>query len=529
VGADALIGARIGDYVIEERIAAGGMGVVYRAVHPLLKRAVAVKVVRPESATDEVLSQRFLREAQALAAIRHPGIVGIENFGKLPDGREYMVMEYLDGETLEARFVRQKKLSLEQLLPLLDETLEALAAAHAVGVVHRDLKPSNIFLLAGSSKQKVKLLDFGLAKQHRGLGAVNTQASMVGGTPQYVSPEQANGQTATARSDLYSFGVMVFELLTGKLPFAGQGWAELVAGHLTRPAPRLKEAWPGAPRAMDLLVARLLEKNPEGRPASAEEVRIELQIVRRELQTRRTQTDHPLQGPTDPLLSSDRVEAAMGARNARTTRVLPVAGRPLAGFVLGLGALGAVGAIAAWALAAPRAPTAPTAPTVPPVPPPVAAAELPPVPGKSLEPPSSAQQPAVANVVREPPDEPEPSAPVAKKSASPRAIDQAVLRQMTNELKTGKFANEFEKEKSPGLPRTNGVRSQCLRADWKPGAREFLQKVQRSRMTDAADVEALRLIDRQGVEFRKELDRSKTAEDCELFFIEVSSWALGGP
>jgi tRNA A-37 threonylcarbamoyl transferase component Bud32 len=283
---DPLLGQRVGDYVIEERVAAGGMGVVYRAVHPLLKRKVAVKVMLPEAAQDAEHSARFVKEAQTLAALQHKGIVNVENFGRLKTGEQFMVMEWLEGETLDALLRREGKLSLSKLLPLLDQMLDALGAAHDAGVVHRDLKPSNVFLVRhASGPGYVKLVDFGLAKMEAQLRSrvPGELASIVAGTPHYISPEQAQGLKATPRSDLYSFGGMLFELLTGRLPFRGSSWAELVSAQLRREAPRLSSVLTGTPPALDALCAELLRKNPAERPASAQMVRARLKQALREV------------------------------------------------------------------------------------------------------------------------------------------------------------------------------------------------------------------------------------------------------
>jgi tRNA A-37 threonylcarbamoyl transferase component Bud32 len=279
---DPLIGLKLGDYVVEEHIAAGGMGLVYRARHPLLKRTVAVKVLRAKYARDAEQTQRFLTEAQTLSSIRHQGIVDVFNFGLLPDGRQYMMMEFLAGETLDDLLKREGKLATEVALALADQMLEALGAAHKVGVVHRDLKPSNIFLVQQSNGTRlVKLLDFGLAKQLKPDAEWDpkAKASLIGGTPQYISPEQAEGLAATPRSDLYALGGVLFQMLSGRVAFVGDEAGQLLRAHLSVPAPTLSSVLPGTPRELDALVAQLLEKQPARRPASAEEVRARLKEV----------------------------------------------------------------------------------------------------------------------------------------------------------------------------------------------------------------------------------------------------------
>ena len=283
------------------------MGLVYRAVHPKLKRLAAVKVLRAQYAQAAEHAERFLREGQALAGLHHKGIVGVENFGTLPDGRQYMVMEVLEGESLEALLAREGPLAPKRALPLMDEVLDALGAAHGAGVVHRDLKPSNVFLVqprGGSSY--VKLVDFGLAKV--GVVAAGAKASVVAGTPQYISPEQAQGLAATARSDLYCLGGMLFELLTGRVPFEGRSWAELVSAQLRQEAPRLSSLLEGVPPALDALVAELLQKDPGKRPPSCEAVRSRLRAAHRAMENQPTLVLKaravPLPAPTKPMLAT---------------------------------------------------------------------------------------------------------------------------------------------------------------------------------------------------------------------------------
>lgn len=289
MGKDPLIGQRLGDYVVEEVVAAGGMGIVYRAKHPLLGRSVAVKVLRAQYARDQVQTARFLQEAQVLSGLRHPGLVDVFNFGHLADGRQYMMMELLAGETLGQLLQREGKLPAARALALVDQMLEALAAAHKAGVVHRDLKPSNVFLARQSDGNvRLKLLDFGLAKQLApGEGALpGAKASLVGGTPQYISPEQAEGLAATARSDLYAVGGMLFQMLSGRVAFVGDEWGYLLRAHVTVPAPALSTVLPNVARPLEQLVAQLLEKKPERRPASADEVRREVARLQESLEAK---------------------------------------------------------------------------------------------------------------------------------------------------------------------------------------------------------------------------------------------------
>jgi eukaryotic-like serine/threonine-protein kinase len=287
---DALIGAQIGEYKVVERIGLGGMGIVYRGEHPVIGKQVAIKVLKPDLAQDKEQAQRLLEEARAVSAVGHRGIVDIFGFGQLPDGRQYLVMEFLVGEALDGALSRGR-MSLVRALEILEDVCQALAAVHARAIVHRDLKPSNIFLMKQpDGAVVVKLLDFGLAKQSaaRGLPTAQTNELRVVGTPDYLAPEQARGLPVSDRSDLYSLGVMIFELVTHKLPFSGPTPMDVATHHVVTPAPRIRELDPELPEALDTLVASLLEKDAEARPASALEVKATLGQVRRGLQQKST-------------------------------------------------------------------------------------------------------------------------------------------------------------------------------------------------------------------------------------------------
>jgi serine/threonine-protein kinase len=298
---DPLVGQRLGDFVVEAAVAAGGMGVVYRARHPLIGRLAAIKVLKPEFAADREQTDRFLKEAQSLAAIKHRGIIEIIGFGNTTDGRQYMATEFLEGESLEKVIAREAPMGAMHVLSLVDEMLNALSAAHKSQVVHRDLKPSNVFLATQSTGERiVKLLDFGLAKQSPvTLADVQegplAKASLVAGTPEYIAPEQARGLAAGPRTDLYCVGVMMFEMLSGTLPFKAESVIEMLKKHVYEPAPKLSERVSNLPEALVDLVTQLLEKDPEKRPGSAELVRQTAQRITRQMQQESTiQRPNPL-------------------------------------------------------------------------------------------------------------------------------------------------------------------------------------------------------------------------------------------
>src|SRR3954469_8614947 len=286
---DPLIGQRLGDFVVEQPLAAGGMGVVYRAKHPLIGRQAAIKVLKPEFAADAEQTDRFLKEAQALSAIKHRGIIEIIGFGNTPDGRQYMTTEFLDGESLEAVIGREGPMPAMRVLGLSEEILPPLSGAHKSQGVHRDLKPSNVFLAhQWTGERIVKLLDFGLAKQSPVTLAEVAEgplakASLVAGTPEYIAPEQARGLAPTPRTDLYCVGVMMFEMLSGTLPFKADSIVEMLKKHVYEAPPLLSGRVSNLPDALYDLVGQLLEKDPEKRPASAEIVRQQVQRLTRQL------------------------------------------------------------------------------------------------------------------------------------------------------------------------------------------------------------------------------------------------------
>ncbi|MFO0599992.1 MAG: protein kinase [Myxococcaceae bacterium] len=276
---DPVIGSEVSGYRVTSRLGSGGMGIVYEGEQPIIGKRVAIKVLRQEVADDPNVVQRLVAEARAVNQVGHRGIIDVFGFGRLPDGRQCIVMEYLDGEPLEnilQNYVRQgQKLLLADVLVILDEVLSALAAAHSAGVIHRDLKPSNIFLcLQRDGTKYVKLLDFGIAKL--GVLSANTpasRASLMIGTPTYMAPEQAAGGVVGPALDLYAIGIIAFELITGAPPFTSDSVVGLLMKHQSEPPPHLP---PDVPAALDALVQRLLAKHPADRPASAEAVREEL-------------------------------------------------------------------------------------------------------------------------------------------------------------------------------------------------------------------------------------------------------------
>jgi serine/threonine-protein kinase len=279
---DPLIGMQIGEYVIQEQIGIGGMGIVYRGEQPLIRKQVAIKVLRPEVGDQSLYVERLLAEARAVNAIRHRGIIDIFSFGKMPDGRQYFVMEYLEGTPLDTWMASRGLLPVQDAIRLADELLDALSAAHKAGVVHRDLKPNNIYLVRqpGGGASYVKVLDFGLAKQMLGeqVASQQTLNGLIVGTPEYMAPEQVRGDPVSTKTDLYAFGIILFQLLTGQLPFNARVVAEYLVHHLEHTPPSPLTLRPELPPALAQLVLLLLEKDPKARP-TAEQVRGALQEI----------------------------------------------------------------------------------------------------------------------------------------------------------------------------------------------------------------------------------------------------------
>lgn len=258
-----------GEYRLGRKLGEGGFGAVYEAVHPLLKRRAAVKVLHRIAGSDSDAVLRFVAEARAVNQIRNRHIIDIFSFGKLPDGRHFYVMDLLEGEPLDRYLAREGRVSVENTIQLLRPIAEALDAAHAAGVVHRDLKPQNIYLVWDATGETVpKLLDFGMAKL-LGDSRVHTVSGTPLGTPLYMSPEQARGDVVDGRSDVYALGVLCHELLTGQLPITGENTIAVLMAHIIQAPPRMSEVCADLPPELDEPVLRMLEKKPEQRPATA--------------------------------------------------------------------------------------------------------------------------------------------------------------------------------------------------------------------------------------------------------------------
>jgi eukaryotic-like serine/threonine-protein kinase len=259
-----MIPALLGDrYRLGERIAGGGMGSVYRAVDENLGRPVAVKVLRRELADDPTFLERFRREARAAAALSHPGVAGVYDYGEL-GGSAFIVMELVEGETLAERIAATGRLPWPEAFAIGRQVARALAAAHAHGLVHRDVKPANVLLGPGG---RAKVTDFGIAKA--ATSATLTRTGMVLGSASYVAPEQAKGDDVGPAADQYSLGCVLFEAVTGRTPYAGANPVAIATQHVSAPVPDPRQDLPDLPPPAAALIRRALAKHPADRFASA--------------------------------------------------------------------------------------------------------------------------------------------------------------------------------------------------------------------------------------------------------------------
>ena len=283
--ADPLLGKILGErFLVHDLLGQGGSGTIYRAEHVTLRRKVAIKVLHDELSRDDLAVERFRREATTVAEIDNEHIVEIHDFGRTPDGRLYLAMELLEGETLDGVLARDKQLSVERAADILIQVGEALMEAHAIGYVHRDLRPRNIYLAVRRGKANfIKLLDFGLAKLVETEGqAASTSLGMTFGDPRYMSPEQARGDRIDRRADIYQLGCVAYEILTGAPPFSGNRVFDILTKQVTEAPQPLPTRRPGVPLWMEAAVTKMLAKDPENRFATTTRM---VEALRRGLET----------------------------------------------------------------------------------------------------------------------------------------------------------------------------------------------------------------------------------------------------
>ena len=267
-------------YRVEERVGAGGMGTVYRARHLLMDRPVAIKFLNQRLVEDEAARSRFLTEARAAVKLRHPNAVSVTDFGQTSEGCVYIVMELLEGRTLREILSREAPIETARAISIMLQTSDAVAAAHDAGIIHRDLKPSNILVTQCADQPAiVKVLDFGIATfsaDDDEDATMPAQTNSVIGTPRYMSPEQHNGTELTPATDVYSLGVILYEMLTGTVPFSGSTPAEIAEKHVNNPPHSPRAIIAAIPEEVAQIVLHALEKQPSDRPANAGEFGHEL-------------------------------------------------------------------------------------------------------------------------------------------------------------------------------------------------------------------------------------------------------------
>lgn len=405
-----------GEYRLLRKLGEGGFGAVYEAEHPLLKRRAAVKVLHRVADKDSDAVLRFISEAQAVNQIRNRHIIDVFSFGRLSDGRHFYVMDLLDGEPLDRWLKRTGRVDVATMLKLITPIAGALDHAHGAGIVHRDLKPQNIFLAWDSSGDtQPKLLDFGMAKL-LGESPVHTVSGTPIGTPLYMSPEQARGEKVDHRSDVYSLGVLCFEMLTGQLPFTGDTTVAVLMAHIIQAPPKASEVCPEVSPLLDPPLLRMLDKNPAERFASAGEAIEALRHAALQAGTKLddaplrlsrpepTISGEQLRGEPDTLLDDPIPPSA--APSEVTASASP---RPLWPFGLGLLVLASL--LGFVVLRGPTPSGPPAAPSAAP-PPPSAVTVAPtptPTPTLALPPPSEPEPAAVSEA--EPPKSSPPSVP----------------------------------------------------------------------------------------------------------------------
>ena len=329
-----------GKYRILDKIGQGGMGSVYKALHVTFDELRAIKVISPELINDQLFVKRFKHEAVITRKLQHPNAVRVDDIDEAEDGRPFIVMEFIEGESLRKLIQDQGAMPVPRVCSIIKQTAAALDAAHRLGMIHRDIKPDNIVLIQSPEGEQAKVLDFGIAKLKEGrrgavAGMTLTGTGIVIGTPQYMSPEQAmgkRGEELDGRSDLYSLGIVMYQMLTGDLPFKADTTMEMLLAHLQQQAPNVRVVRPELriPNSIANVVVRLLEKKPENRPSSAQALIEEIEQAEANGggpgETRVLSSepfyDQPINAPS-PLPSSRQVSRPSRATTASTSSPEP--------------------------------------------------------------------------------------------------------------------------------------------------------------------------------------------------------------
>ena len=384
---DPLVGTQLDKYQVIRRVGEGGMGLVYEAMHTFIEKQVAIKVLRDDFSKRPEVVERFRQEAKSASRIGHANIVDISDFGETPQGASYFVMEYLAGEDLANVLARETTVGPGRAVNILQQCCRALGAAHSKGIVHRDMKPENIFLTQREgSPDFVKIVDFGIAKMsdietEGAPGRKLTKTGMIFGTPEYMSPEQAAGKSLDHRVDVYALGVILYELLTGRVPFVGDSFMGILTQHMFEDAPPLRETNPHADCSpeLEMVVFKALAKDPSQRYQDMDELH---EALTEALQGRvSAATLVGFGGPAGDAASGPRQVRALdtgGEFPARRSSNRGVIAAAVAVLAIGIG----IGAVVAFSgpeddiVAANETPPEPVPAAQPPIAPPV---ETPPV------------------------------------------------------------------------------------------------------------------------------------------------------
>ena len=313
-----LTGELIDDrYQLTALLATGGMATIYSAIDTRLDRKVAVKIMHPHLAQDEDFVGRFIREAKAAASLSHPNIVAVQDQGWNQSGvpAVFIVMELVEGHTLRDYIHERGKLTIEDALSFIDPVLSALSAAHAIGIIHRDIKPENILI---SKEGRVKIADFGLARGNMLGTTMTAESSVILGSVSYLSPEQVQRGVADSRSDVYATAIVLFEMITGEKPFAGDTPIQIAYMHVNEKIPLLSSKVKGIPAALDQLVAKATSTDPDERPRDAGAFLTELNRVRDEIDPKRKQMSLQLDLPVAPIREEVRDKSRLAKRAEAT-------------------------------------------------------------------------------------------------------------------------------------------------------------------------------------------------------------------